>query len=192
MADFEKAFNLMKEWENRKTDKGIIIYSNDKIDKGGETVSGISRNYHKNFAGWKIVDEAKEKLKKENKMNALNISKLLLDNEELNILVKDFYKKNFWDIMKCDLINSQAFAENIFLLGVNAGIITAVKVAQKSGGLVADGIIGKKTLELYKKAGREEVVLFTAIEIEYYKSIVNRDRTQERFLKGWIKRAEAI
>ena len=43
MADFKISYELLKEWENLKTKKGLIVYSNIPQDKGGETVLGVAR-----------------------------------------------------------------------------------------------------------------------------------------------------
>ena len=44
----------------KKTLKYEGGYVNDKDDRGGETYRGVSRRYHPNWSGWKIVDEYKQ------------------------------------------------------------------------------------------------------------------------------------
>ena len=35
-------------------------YAFHELDRGGETYKGIARNFHKNWEGWKIVDNCKK------------------------------------------------------------------------------------------------------------------------------------
>lgn len=189
MADYKKAYELLKKWENRQTKRGLIVYSNISEDKGGETVLGIARKIHSSLAMWEEVD----KIKKEFGLKDLVfLSKKLLENKTITDTALRLFKKDYWDKMQCDLIVSQEFAENVFLLGVNAGIRRGVKVGQKACKIKDDGIIGKNTVKAWKNAGSEEAKRFTEIEIEYYKSLVIKNSSQAKFLQGWINRANAV
>lgn len=188
MADFNTSYNLIEKWENIKTKDGLIVYSNKKNDKGGETVCGIARNSHPGMLLWKYIDN----LKKSGVTSAAGISKEVLQNKRLTDTIKDFYRKNFWDKIHGDEISSQTFADNLALLSVNAGVKRAVITGQRACGVNDDGVLGAKTLSAFVKAGDKETKKFTQIEIEFYKSIVSRDKTQERFLQGWINRANAV
>lgn len=198
MAIFDVSYELLLQWENRKLTNGdIIVYSNDKKDKGGETVFGIARNIWGKLPIWKVVDNVKEKLNIDNlKVNdtqkALLISKGLLINDDFVKYVKEFFFENYWQKLGCSNIPNQVFADNLFLLGVNAGVKRAIKIGQKSCGIKVDGIIGKQTRMAFFNATLENAKKFTEIEIEYYKSLVQKDKSQERFLKGWINRAKAV
>ncbi len=191
MADFSKSYALMQKWENRTDKQGnTIVYSNDPIDKGGETVYGISRKAHPQWEGWRILDSIKSKLKEPN--NTISLSRTIIASNAFTDMVKGFYRTNYFEPMWLQHCKHQPFADNIFLLGVNAGTKRAIKIAQRAGGLMADGVIGEQTLKLLLNAGDKETKRFTELEIEYYKSIVEKDPTQERFLKGWINRAKAV
>lgn len=190
MADFNKSYALMQKWENRVDKQGnLIVYSNDPLDKGGETVFGISRKANPQWEGWTVLDKLKAGIVNP---NPLSLSKTIIASNAFSSMVKGFYKKNYFDAMWLLHCIHQPFADNIFLLGVNAGIKRAIKVAQRAGGLIADGVIGEKTIDLYLKAGDKETKRFTELEIEYYKSIVEKDPSQEKYLKGWINRAKAV
>jgi lysozyme family protein len=67
-----------------------------------------------------------------------------LDNSELTRMVRDFYRRNFWDKVKGDELEKQVVAEAIFDFAVNAGLRTAAKLAQLVVGATPDGIIGTK------------------------------------------------
>lgn len=45
------------------------------------------------------------------------------------------YKKNYWDRLRGDEINNQAFAEQIYDMGVNAGLGAAIKLAEEVVGM---------------------------------------------------------
>ncbi|TXJ46743.1 hypothetical protein EPJ70_00970 [Brachyspira aalborgi] len=189
MANFKISYELLKEWENLKTKRGLIVYSNIPQDKGGETVLGVARKKNPNLSIWQEVD----KLKKEyGTHDLILLSNKILENENITKVVEYFFENNYWKKLKCDLVEHQDFASNLLLLGVNAGVKRAIKVGQKSCGIVEDGIIGKQTINAWKTAGAKECKKFTEIEIKHYESIIIKDPSQERFRRGWLKRANAV
>lgn len=188
MADFISSYELVSRWENIQTKNGLIVYSKTESDKGGETVCGISRKAHPKMPLWIYIDEIKQK----GVASPLEISKEVLENKALMNEIKYFYKIEYWNKIHGDEIECQAFADNLMLLAVNAGIKRAVVTGQRACGITDDGVYGVKTLQAFRGAGDKETKKFTEIEIEFYKSIVSRDRTQERFLQGWINRANAV
>lgn len=66
------------------------IYSNDVRDRGGETWRGIARRMHPKWEGWAVIDEIKTNTNKNNLVKALEA------DEELDLMVRDFYKLVFW------------------------------------------------------------------------------------------------
>lgn len=104
MADFEIAYKLTLQKEGG--------YANHKDDDGGETYCGIARNFFPSWAGWKILDQ--KKAKGPIKRNSLF--------PELNNLVKDFFRAQFWSAQaKGDRIQSQGLANFIYDFCVNSG-----------------------------------------------------------------------
>ena len=102
-------------------------------------------------------------------------------------------KKNYWDKMKADEIKSQSIANLIVDWGWGSGPGTAAKKLQRILGTDVDGIIGPKTIaainaqdpaELFKKIHNERK--------QHFESIVQRDPTQQVFLKGWLRRLDSI
>lgn len=104
------------------------------------------------------------------------------------------YKKDYWDRISGDKISSERIAENIFDTAVNMGVNTASRFAQVVVDLdLIDGIIGSKTLAKINGCNEEIFILkYTLTKIEYYAKICNKDRTQGKFLLGWINRALGI
>lgn len=189
MSNYKEAYELLKKWENRQTKKGLIVYSNIKEDKGGETVLGVARKIHPNMPIWAEVDKL---TKIHGTKDLITLSNAIVENRYITETVYAFFEKNYWKKAKCDIIENQAFACNVFLLSVNAGVKRGVKTGQASCSITADGIIGKNTLSAWKKAGIKEAKRYTEIEIEYYKALVDKDASQSKFLNGWLRRALEI
>jgi len=177
--------------------KNIIIpmegvYSNDLGDSGGETVWGITRKYDRDWAGWKIVDQYKSKP---------NFPKNL-DNEDILDSALAYYKKNYWDKMLLDQIQSQKLAQEMFDVGVNQGIGKAVLYLQKAANILnregslysnisMDGVIGPKTVASANAAEEDLVVLLLNVQQgQRYIDICLANESQERFLRGWLKRLD--
>ncbi|GAB4059360.1 glycoside hydrolase family 108 protein [Uliginosibacterium sediminicola] len=165
MADFNPAFDIMIRNE------GGYQLTNVAGDRGGQTYAGIARNMHPEWPGWRIIDRGD------------------MGNLELSQLVRDFYKANYWDRVSGDGISRQAIAESIFDFAVNAGPAVAAKLAQLVVGAVPDGRIGPKTLDALNALEEGVFVLKYAIaKVARYAEICNKDRSQSKFLLGWINR----
>ena len=165
MADFKIAFEAMI-----RNEGGFV---NHKVagDRGGQTFAGIARNFHPHWQGWAILDRNDE------------------DNPELTQLVFDFYKEHFWQRVKGDDIKEQRIAGSIFDFAVNAGVPVAAKLAQLVVDATPDGIIGEKTVAKLNEAEPEYFVTKYALaKVTRYTEIVKRDRTQIKFLLGWLNR----
>ena len=107
MADFNKAFDKTSMHE------GGYVYDPD--DAGGETYRGISRKYNPQWIGWETIDKTRPNI----------------PNNELDPLVRQFYKVGYWDINKLDNF-PQSVANEMFDTGVNMGTGRAAKFLQKS------------------------------------------------------------
>lgn len=164
MAEFEPAFEKMI------LNEGGYSLHTVKADRGGMTYAGISRNFHPYWPGWRLIDEDP-------------------DNPVLTEMVREFYRENFWNRIHGDEIKSQAIAQSVFDFAVNAGIKTAVKLAQIIVKATPDGIMGPKTLEaLNAKDEKVFVLSYALMKITRYAGICNRDRSQTKFLLGWVNR----
>lgn len=124
MADFKVAYD--------KTAVNEGNYSNDPTDRGGETWRGIARKMHPKWKGWVIVDSFK---KYSDFINRLKKS------DELQVLVLDFYKEEFWDKVWGDRIINQDIANMIYDNCVNIGIPNAIRLAERVAGIKEDGIM---------------------------------------------------
>jgi len=168
-------------------------YANNPADTGGETYAGIARNYWGNWQGWKIIDNIKFDLKVNSVVTASNINKAAKANPYLTKAISSFYKQNFWDVNKLDLINDQQLANTVYDFGVNSGTGRAANFLQKAVndtcdvGLVVDGQIGNKTINAVNV--HDEVTIynqFNKLREIFYRSIAKGNQAQ--FLKSWLSR----
>lgn len=163
MADFNSAFQKTLDNEG-----GYLLHKVEG-DTGGWTYAGIAENYWPDWEGWALVKGGRE--------------------EETHDMVQAFYKKNFWDKIKGDAISSNKVAYNIYDFGVNAGIKTSAKLAQEIASVAADGVIGPMSLGALNSYDEKLFELkFAMAKIQRYAAIVNRKRSQSKFLLGWINR----
>ena len=165
MADFNAAFEKMI------ADEGGYVLHNVAGDTGGMTYAGIARNKNPNWPGWNLIDH-----------EALN-------NPLLTGMVRGFYKTEFWDRLRGDGITNQVVAESVFNFGVNTGMGVAVKLAQLIVGATPDGAVGGKTVEKFSNVEPEAFKKAYALaKITRYADICNKNRSQSKFLLGWLNR----
>ena len=164
MERFERIFDYLLRVEGG--------YSDDKNDKGGKTKYGITEEEAREF-GYKG-----------------NMQDLTKDFAK-NIYLKKYYLGN-----KLDKVVNDKVALSICDWAVNSGRNGSknVQVAlnQINGSdLVVDGIIGNKTLEVLNATDPEKFLeVYHNLQRIYYKGKVEADRTQERFLTGWLNRVQ--
>lgn len=158
-------------------------YSNNPHDLGGRTYCGISENNFPQWPGWGILDSYSLKYNQ------------VLDNEQLTELVHDFYTQNFYTPMMVENLDSLVLSAHYYDCGVNCGIRTAVKMLQRSinqsltSKIAEDGYIGSITISEANTLDPFKLVDAYVKEREgYYKSIVDRNPSQEVFLEGWLNR----
>lgn len=193
MAVFDTAYDITSRFEG--------LYSYHPDDRGGETWKGISRRFHPGWDGWTIIDQY-------DKTDPLLSQKLNRDTR-LELLTRQFYKKEFWDKLFGDDNPSQAIAQELYDTGVNVGIGRAVQYLQDSLNVLnrvgrdypdvsVDGSMGQGTLTALKKClsfPKNESYLYKAINIlqgAHYINIMRRDASQETFSRGWLDRVEII
>ena len=137
-------------------------YVNHPSDPGGETNFGITkRNYPH-----------------------LDISKLSRAE------AREIYRKDYWEPMRLNGLNSNELILQVFDMGVNAGIRTAIKILQRLVLTKDDGIIGPITTELVNRSTVDLVDLYKAERRKYYCDLVRRKPDLAVFLNGWMNRVE--
>ncbi len=162
MADF------LQSYERMIVNEGGYRLTITKGDRGGMTFCGISRVNWPSWSGWAEIDAGRVPT-----VDA----------------VRMFYRVNFWEPLKLSDVAHQRTASTLFDFAVNAGTKTAAKLAQLVVGSTPDGVIGPRTLEALNIADPDRFNLaFALAKIARYRDIVTKDRTQQKFLLGWINR----
>ena len=184
MASIEEAFKKVLALEFNSPANALHWNKGES----GCTYMGIYEAAHPTWVGWNKI---KKCIDVEGSL-ALASSKLYYD-KELTRCVCEFYKKQFWDKMRLDEVASQKIAEELMVFAVNAGIGTAVKVAQKVVGVTADGVLGSGTIKALngfdeKKFDKE----FDLLEIKHYELLAEKNPNFKKFLQGWKNRAVAV
>ncbi len=169
MLDFNPAFEQMI------VSEGGYTLHEVPGDRGGQTYAGISRKFHPDWEGWKLIDE-------EN-----------LSSDTLKRLVKEFYKETYWVKIGANKMRHQIVAQIIFDFSVNAGKRTAIKLAQRIVGTTPDGLVGPKTINKINGINPGLFIRdYTIAKVERYAYICNKDQTQCKFLLGWLNRTLRI
>lgn len=136
-------------------------YVNNIYDSGGETNFGIAKRFYP----------------------SLDIKNLTM-NDAIQI-----YFRDYWSKMNLIGIKDENLILQIFDMGVNAGIRTAIKIIQKIVNIKQDGIIGPKTLSLINDS--ENIVeQYKQERKNYYISLAKRKPELQIFLAGWLNRIE--
>lgn len=177
MSSFDAAYAITVEQEGGLAD--------DPNDHGGITNKGISLRFLQScglaydFDHNGIVDERE-------------IRNLTDDQARL------VYKLEFFYPLSC--INNQSILNYLFDTAVDCGISQAIKILQRAlcaafetMDVKIDGILGKKTLDLFNNS--DDIHLISEIRSEragYYRLLASHDPSQIKFLNGWLKRAYTL
>jgi lysozyme family protein len=140
-------------------------YVNDPDDPGGETNFGISKRAYPN------VD-----------------IKNLTEQEAGRI-----YKKDYWEVAKCDQIENAQIAVHVFDMAVNAGVKRSVELLQRAVGTIVDGRIGPMTLKAVNGHPRQSELVwrYKYERVCHYARIAGKNTKLAKFLNGWISRVES-
>lgn len=154
-------------------DEGGYTLHTIEGDRGGMTYAGIARNFNPTWEGWAFIDRGET---------------------PPTPMVRSWYHANYWIPICGDSIVSQVIASSIFNFAVNSSApgrpAVAVKLAQLVVGATPDGSLGQRTLQALNAYDPEKFVMAYALaKIARYRDIVTRDRTQIKFLLGWVNRA---
>ncbi|MCK5615227.1 hypothetical protein KAR91_75890 [Candidatus Pacearchaeota archaeon] len=160
-------------------------YSNVKHDKGGATNYGVST---------RLLKQIDKDINGDGHVNGKDAAALTKPG------AIEIYKEHFWDHYKLDRISNILVAKKAFDLFVNMRGKAAGKILQracKNCGLTLkiDGIVGSKSVKAINSLSMFGVTrekLLSEIRKEqasFYGAIVKANKTQRKFLKGWLRRA---
>lgn len=155
-------------------------FVDDPADPGGATNRGITlatfQRYAQSLLGEQPTLDA---------LRALTV-------EQAGVI----YRAAYWDKLDGDQIASQPLAEIVFDFYVNAGteaILLLQRILQQTGatGLATDGEMGPVTLAALQAADQAPVyALYRQGRIDYYERLAQERPVDDKFLKGWLARAE--
>ena len=155
-SNFEKALALVLQHEGG--------YVNHPSDPGGRTNLGVTQRVWEEYVGHPVDEATMRSLTKE--------------------LVAPLYKKNYWDAICGDVLPA-GVDYLLFDFAINAGTSRAVKTAQKSLGINADGALGPITTQALLTANAKDFIhKFSMAKESFYRSLT----TFPTFGKGWLNR----
>jgi lysozyme family protein len=171
----------------RRTEAFEGGWSNDPLDRGGETKFGVTQRtwdaWLRNPASFKYGSLPK---------NVADISRSM---------TIPLYKSLYWDACRCDELNDDDLASRIFDFAVNAGPGRAAKTLQQAYNkikpeewqeLKEDGVLGSVTIQAINRcSGKYPAALlasFNYSRARYYESVIQNSPSQRRFIRGWFQR----
>lgn len=184
MKNFTNAFYTLMSLEFNSPKNALHKNPNEK----GLTFMGIYEAAHPNWQGWGQVRAAI------NAYGDLKKASVALYNDDTLIeKVKIFYKKEFWDKMRLDEVDSELKSCELFVFGVNVDTVPAVRVLQRLLGVVVDGIMGAQTLKALNNYNEQAFdVDFDRAEIAYYRILIRKDPRLGVYERGWENRARSV
>ena len=172
-------------------------WCNVRGDKGGETIFGVARNYHKKWSGWKIVDEVADRLGRGTKEFKDEVN----NDIHLHELATNYFKTIFWLPANCDKMH-EVIAIITYDMNINSGVSIGQRTLQRTLNAIGvsctvDGKVGPLTLkaleDIIAKDGIEKVATaFLKKRYEFYQAIINRKKSQKKFWNGWVNRLKYL
>jgi len=147
-------------------------YVNNPDDRGGETKYGISKRAYPN----------------------IDIKNLTLNK------AKEIYHRDYWIATKLEQIDCYDIQLELFDTAVNMGVYKAQTILQEALNLLnrnernfkdlkVDGQIGKITISAYNQVDKKILLkVLNGLQFMNYVRIVEKDKSQEVFMNGWMRR----
>jgi lysozyme family protein len=141
-------------------------YVDHPKDPGGRTNLGVTQRVWEEWVGHEVDEKA---------MRALTPA-----------LVAPMYEMKYWRTSYCEKL-PRGLDLLVFSMAVNAGSGRSVKLLQDAIGVVADGIIGPRTMAKINEANVETLIdKFSEARRAYYRGL----KLFPVFGKGWLNRTD--
>lgn len=168
MADVTAAIDAVLRWEDDSME-GVITSTPD----GKRTRYGIDEHYHPELT------------------SCMFYSKDMSSTAAL-IIARKVYVDNYADPLCIADMQDQGIANKLLSLGVNIGVKPAAKMLQEAINVEGDGRIGPITLITLETADPVKVEDdLRELAVKHYEDDVAAHPEKRRFLKGWLRRANA-
>jgi lysozyme family protein len=113
----------------------------------------------------------------------VDVSTLDLD-QAVKIYEEELIRHNFY-------LLPSSYGFPVYECGVNMGYRTAIKMFQEVVGVYQDGILGPVTIKEAEKYGSTVLRLkFHSARVERYRQLASNNHRLEKFLRGWLNRAD--
>lgn len=141
-------------------------FINHKLDPGGMTNLGVTKRVWEEWIGHPATEK---------------------DMRELTpAIVAPMYEMRYWRPSYCEKL-PRGLDLLVFSMAVNAGSGRSVKLLQDAIGVVADGVIGPKTMAKINEANVEVLIdKFSEARTAYYKGL----KLFPVFGRGWLNRTD--
>ncbi len=162
---FQSALPFILSWEGG--------YVNNPADRGGATNKGVTQ---------KVYDDWRKGQGK-----AARDVRQLEDSE-----LQAIYESGYWLPPRCNLLSTPLDLAQ-FDTAVNMGPGRAVQFLQRAVGAEADGSFGPGTQKCIANCDPGTALInYCNAREAYYRQIVQRNPSQQIFLKGWLNRLNAL
>lgn len=172
---FDYAFNATLGMEG--------VYSDDEDDRGGRTKYGIIEAVFKSAIRRGLIRPVKA-----------DIRDLSVED------AKTIYRAEYWDKLRLDEVSDITIAAEIFDTAVNMGVNAATLICQRAlnylgESLDEDGRMGPRTLNALNRWSQKDrralFVCLNGFQFQRYVAIVEGDKSQRKFVRGWTKRVQS-
>lgn len=141
-------------------------FVNHPKDPGGMTNLGVTKKVWEDWIGHEVDEKA---------MRALTPA-----------IVAPMYEMKYWRTSYCEKL-PRGLDLLVFSMAVNAGSGRSVKLLQEAIGVVADGVIGPRTMARINEANVETLIdKFSEARTAFYNGL----KTFPVFGKGWLSRTD--
>jgi lysozyme family protein len=142
-------------------------FVNHPKDPGGMTNLGVTKKVWEDWIGHEVDEKA---------MRALTPA-----------IVAPMYEMKYWRTSYCEKL-PRGLDLLVFSMAVNAGSGRSVKLLQDAIGVVADGVIGPRTMARINEANVETLIdKFSEARRQFYRGL----KTFPVFGRGWLSRTDS-
>lgn len=149
-------------------------YVDDPADHGGSTYRGVTQRTYDRYR--------------------ISIGLPTRDVREMTEAEeRRIYKTEYWVPAHCpDLLFSTKLAVAHYDWAVNHGPVGAIESLQRLVGVKMDGVFGPRTKAAVLSAKPGLVWRYLTYRRQWYKRDVTRNKSQEKFLQGWLNRVDNL